>query len=263
MSSRSYIAASVGFFLTFAVHHTRSGGEAPAPHTAEKEEPSYCAPHREIIVDGDVADWQGVKTETVAEADHLWFGQGMTRDKWKGDRDLSYTWRAAWFGNRLFFLLEVRDDKLPEPTHKYSYLNDCVEIFLDYRNLKGPRIVGSGKERKLKGYEIHFVPFSPPKVYLSEALGSYFLDKPQNNVFVRDWSGEIAGKRTGAGYMIEIGFSIPGFQLHPLHVMGIDVSVCDDDGMGRESLLLWTGSRGVKFWRQMDKYGKLILSKSE
>ena len=70
----------------------------------------------------------------------LWFGQGMTRQQWHGNGDLSYAWRAAWWGDKLYFLVEVTDDKVLGPTQPKSFLCDGLEIYLDYGNRGGRRV---------------------------------------------------------------------------------------------------------------------------
>ncbi len=226
----------------------------------ETARPRYDAPQRKIVVDGNTDDWQGSQEAQVAGPDHLWFGQGMTPDKWHGNQDLSYRWRAAWFGNKLYFLFEVTDDKLIDPpTQPNSFLNDCIEILLDHQNRGGERFVERDGRKTLRGFEMHFLPSSPPLVFVDDSLSPmYPLEKPQNDLFEKDWSGEIKVKTTPHGYIAEIGFAIPGVTLAKDMELGIDTDVCDDDGGGRKSLQLWTG-RQVDFWLTMDHYGHLRL----
>jgi len=224
------------------------------------------AVERQITVDGDPADWTGVKENRVQGFDHLWFGQGMTPEKWHGNEELSFSWRSAWFGNRLYFLVEVSDNRLSSCVQEYSWLNDCVEIHLDYLNRGDPRVEGVDVNtpverrlgKKLRGCETHFLFCSPPRVYLNDVAWVYRLENDQNAAFARDWKGQVQMGWTSTGYLMEIGLSIPGMTLRPGTVMGIDVAVGDDDGQGRKSLMLWTGSKG-DFWITMDNFGKMKL----
>jgi hypothetical protein len=102
--------------------------------------PRYDVAQRQIIVDGKTDDWWGVWENVVAGEEHLWFGQGMTREKWRDNDDLSYRWRAAWSGGKLYFLFDVNDDEVVEARQDASYLCDCVEIYLDYGNRGGKRV---------------------------------------------------------------------------------------------------------------------------
>jgi len=229
---------------------------------------SYNFIEKQIKVNGDVSDWEGIEQNIVQGADQLWLGQGMTLEKWKGNDDHSFKWKGAWHGNKLYFLVEVTDDN-PQPCDKeFSWINDVVEILIDPQNLEGERIEGVGEDtpieerlgKKQRGYEMHFLPSSPPKVYLEDSKAIYRLESFQNDMFSKKWAGEIVTKRTSNGYLIEIGLSVPGINLKPDMIMGLEVGVGDDDGNERKSLMTWTG-RQVPFWINMDNYGKIKLVK--
>jgi hypothetical protein len=224
------------------------------------------APQTQIRVDGDAGDWAGIKETVVRGADHLWIGQGMERENWDGNEDLSFGWKTAWHDEKLYFLIRVTDDNVQPCIREYSWLNDCVEIYLDVHNQVGPRIEGAGvstpiEERagkKLNGYEMHFLPCG--RVYLDDTLTTYRLENAQNEMFVRDWEGQFEVATTEDGYVMEIGMKVPGAMLKAGRVMGVDVGVCDDDGKGREGLMLWHSGQ-VDFWITMDYFGKIILTK--
>jgi hypothetical protein len=247
---------------------SRAAADDPAIERQAAAHPAVCCElhRRSIKVDGAITDWNGIRVNVVEGADHLWFGQGMTRQQWHDNRDLSYRWRGAWNDNKLYFLFEVNDDKAVEGGQPFSYLCDCVELYLDYANRGGRRvIVADGRDdwfakcdpRELMGYEMHFLPTAPPRVYLDHAH-QYALANPQTNEFRRKWDGQTAVKRTANGYLIEMGFSVPGVKLKPNVVMGIETGVCDDDGAGRKAIMMWTGTKG-DFWVTMDQYGKVTL----
>ena len=102
---------------------------------------------RTIALDGDLRDWDGIVPLAVRGEEHLWFGQGMTPEQWKGNADLSYQWRGAWDGDHLYFAIEVADDRLVKPNQASSFLCDCAEIYLDYDNQGGRRVkVLDGRE---------------------------------------------------------------------------------------------------------------------
>jgi len=231
-------------------------------------QPHYNTVERNIKVDGNIKDWQGIEKNLVQGAKHLWIGQGMTLDKWHGNNDHSFSWRAAWFQNKIYFLVEVTDNNFQPCIREYTWLNDCVEIQFDPRNLAGDRIENVTVDtplqerigKRLRGYEMHFLPCSPPRVYLDDTKTIYRLENVQNDIFFHQWNGEIETKRTDKGYLLEIGFSVPQLKLAPDMIMGLDVAVGDDDGQERKSLMLWTG-RQVPFWITMDQYGSLTLTK--
>ena len=154
-----------------------------------------------------------------------------------------------------------------ESNQAASYLCDCIEIYLDVANRGGQRVVvldgrtdwfAKCDPQELRGYELHFLPSEPPQVYLDHT-NQYALDKPHTERFRRAWNGEVATQRTATGYVAEIGFTVPGVALQPGQVLGVETGVCDDDGQGRESILMWTGTK-TDFWLSMDAYGKATLT---
>jgi len=218
-------------------------------------DPSFRAPERAIKVDGNPDDWKGIEAQSVKGRDSLYRSVSMPLGRWRDDRDLSFTWRAAWEGTKLYFLFEVTDDKVLEPTREFSFKNDCIEIFLDHKHQQGLRI---GKDREIRGHELHFLSIKSARVYIND----FKLAEPANETFRRDWTGQVAIRRTEDGYLAEVGFAVPRTTLKAGAVMGIELAVCDDDGSGRESQLLWTGKQ-VKYWQTMDDYGELILAPAE
>jgi len=233
--------------------------------------PQYNAVRRNIEVDADTSDWDSIKTNIVNGSDNLWCGQNLKPEYWDGNNDLSFTWRGAWYENKLFLLIEVKDDHMPKPTGKYSWENDCIEIFIDPNNQGGRRIIGevdgvaleallkNRLGRPIMGYEMHYLPTSPPKVFLNDTITTYHIENYQNNLFAERWNGQAKSARTSDGYLLEIGFSIPGFVPRKGAKIGLEMGICDDDGNGRESLMTWTG-KPVSFWIDMDDYGLVTLT---
>jgi hypothetical protein len=185
----------------------------------------------------------------------------MTPDKWHGNQDLSFRWRGAWDGDKLYFLVVVTDDHLIDPPQQpKTWLNDCIEIHLDPLHLGGPRKQRVDGKDRLRGYEMHFVPTAKPVIMLDDVLApDYPMDKPQNDLFQKKWGGQMAVKKTPTDYIVEIAFSIPGVPLHAGRTMGLDVAVCDDDGQSRKALMLWSGNRG-EFWLNMDDHPQVTLT---
>ncbi len=229
--------------------------------TNESTEPIYDIAKRAIAVDADISDWEGVAANHVEGREHLWYGQGMTPEKWKGDADHSFQWRAAWFENKLYFLIEATDDIVVDPAQQpNSFLNDCIEILIDPGNQGGPRFDEGDGQKTLNGYELHFLPSKGQLAFIDDALSPmYPMDHPQNELFREGWAGQTAARKTDSGYIMEIAFSIPGVALKPGMVMGMEIGIGDDDGEGRKSLQIWTG-RQVDFWLTMDHYGKVTLT---
>jgi len=240
------------------------GCTSQQPDTGDR--PQYKAVKRKIEVNGDIRDWQDIDRNVVQGAEYLWIDEDLPLEKWGGNKDLSFAWRAAWYKNKFYFLIDVTDNK-PQPcTREFSWINDCVEIQFDPRNLEGQRIDGVSVDtpiperigKKNNGYEMHFLPCSPPRVYLDDTQAVYRLENAQTQMFFNQWDGEIETQRTDHGYLLEIGFTVPDLTLEPGMIVGLDVAVGDDDGHERKSLMTWTGKQ-VAFWITMDHYGKMTL----
>ena len=226
----------------------------------ERPSPTYDIVEREITIDGKLKDWEGVKANVVAGRDHLWFGQDMTPEKWHGDADHSNSWRAAWHGNKLYFLFEVTDDAVIDPPGQpNSFLNDCIEILIDPKGEGGLRTVEENGVKRLRGYEMHFLPTGKTEVFVNDVLSPlYPMENPQTERFESKWQGQRTAFKTKSGYVMEIAFSIPDVELKRGMSFGLDTDTCDDDGEGRKSLQIWSGKQ-VDFWLTMDHYGRVTL----
>lgn len=221
----------------------------------------YTIKRHDIIVDGNIDDWKTIDSVEVKNKEKLWIGEGLSDKQWAGNDDLSFTWKACYFEGKLFFLIRVKDDTLSSFNQEYAWLNDCVEIHLDHQYLKGHRIIGIGPEnsledrlgKRLNGHEMQFLPCNPPKVFYDDSKKIYYTDSAQTNSFIKEWHGDIASLATKDGYLLEIGFAIPNFYIQPGQKIGLDIAVCDDDGIGRKSLMISSGFQG-QFWLTMDEF---------
>lgn len=219
---------------------------------------------QEIIVDGEISDWKDIPAVKVNKKDHLWYGEGLLEGAWKGQDDLSYSWKKAWKNGKLYFLFEVKDDTISNFDQEFAWLNDCIEIYLDPENFGGERISGIGSEetledrigKEMRGFEMQFLPSNPPKVFVDDSKGVYFTEEDQNTIFEKDWNGEVVSRKTEDGYLMEIAFTIPGVEIKSGQEMGMEIGICDDDGQGRKSLMLWSGYKG-EFWLTMDNFMKI------
>lgn len=255
MMKTNYLFAGLLFsIILFSCHSQQQGSD------------TLAIENHEITVDGETADWKDVPGTTVQTEDHLWCGEGLPQGAWTGKDDLSYTWKTAWNDGKLFFLFEVIDDTLSNFDQEYAWLNDCIEIYVDPHKLGGERITGIGSDntledrvgREMRGYEMQFLPSDPPKVYVDDSKGIYFTDTDQNELYKEEWKGEVVAKKTSNGYLMEMAFTTPGARFDSGREIGVDVGICDDDGAGRKSLLLWSGYKG-EFWLTMDNFKSMRL----
>jgi hypothetical protein len=236
----------------------------PAPTSPTASD--YVMKNQEIVVDGNPDDWKDINAISINSKENLWFGEGLPEGEWKGEDDLSFQWRGTHHDGKLFFLIEVRDDTLSNFDQGYAWMNDCVEIHVDHQGLKGDRIIGINTEnsfedrlgKRLRGHEMQFLPSEPAKVYFDDSRSVYYTDSVQTALLIKDWHGSVVSRKTDWGYLIEIGFAIPNFYVQSGQTMGMDLAVCDDDGKGRKSLLLWSGFKGP-FWLTMDNFKQIVL----
>lgn len=227
----------------------------------------YKIDSNNITVDGNTTDWDSIPVISVETKDHLWFGEGLPEGAWQGTSDLSFNWKIAHRDGKLFFLFRVKDDTLSNFNQQHSWMNDCIEIYLDHQNIGSDRIteikaantLEDRKGKRLRGHELHFLPSTNPKVFLDDTEQVYYTDSAQTSVFKKQWHGEVVTKKTGDGYLMEIGFAMPNYYAQAGQKIGVDVAVCDDDGKGRKSLLIWSGYKG-EFWLTMDNFKKMVLN---
>ena len=225
------------------------------------EENRHVIQKQDIIVDGHANDWENVSGIIVDRVDQLWVGQGMLAEYWNGPEDLSFHWKASRKENMIYFLFEVKDDTLVQPPGQpNSWLNDCIEIVIDPKNQGGPRFIEDEQGKELFGYEMHFMPSSPNHVFVNDALAPlYPVEMAQDSLFRTEWKGQIATTKSQGSYITEIGFAVPGLVIEPGLEIGLDVVVCDDDGEGRKSLLIWSGAKN-EYWLTMDDYPKIVFN---
>jgi hypothetical protein len=81
---------------------------------------------KNIFIDGDLSEWQGLEGIELAAPRYLEFGEVL------GPDDFSSTLRFLWDDEYLFFCAEVRDDILfTRRSAEAIYKNDCLEFFFD------------------------------------------------------------------------------------------------------------------------------------
>lgn len=226
----------------------------------QRDDISYVISKANIKVDGKIEDWNAIQGIEVADTSKLWIGQGMVKENWKGKDDLSFIWKAAYSDSKMYFLFSVTDDNfLDSAQQQLSYLNDVIEIMIDPKNQKGDRYTLFDNRKKLNGYEMHFMPSKGNEVFIDDSLiPEYDLMYAQNDYYKNIWKGEIASMKREGGYVLELGFEVPGLEIKPGTEIGLDIDVCDDDGDGRKSLLIWSGENN-QFWLTMDKYLTVVF----
>ena len=245
-----------------------------------------------IKIDGDLGEWQDVQGVRMAEEKFFFVGQGMSSARWKGPQDLSATFKLRWDSEFLYLAVEVTDDQVTEPhgsktssTDTGSWDDDGIELMLDADGCGMPRYyVGDTLH-----HELHFV-YSAKHAYVFDnfwksvpgaAAPTYKLpdgrEEPlayageamtKNEVTTRfagaPYKGQLAFRRTTAGYNLELRLAVPGAKLVAIneggHRIGFDLAINDND-LGSGSLkqqLHWSGVNDL-FWRNCQFFGTLIL----
>lgn len=235
-------------------------------NTIQQNKNEFEITNHKIVIDGNSDDWNSIPATSVETKDHLWLGGGLPAGEWQGINDLSFDWKVAHNDGKLFFLFEVKDDTLSNFDQQHSWMNDCIEIYLDHQNIGGNRIteIASANTlqdrigKRLRGHELHFLPSVESSVFLDDTEQIYYTDSAQTETFKKQWHGQVVTTKTTDGYIMEIAFAMPNFYAQAGDKIGIDVGICDDDGSGRKSLLLWSAYKG-EFWLTMDNFKKAVL----
>ncbi len=197
---------------------------------------------RQIKLDADASDWEGIGQETADKAENVVIGKPpvgyIDPNCWRGAKDLSFSVKTAWRkDDGLYFLLSVADDAIktvpPEQAGR-SFLQDALELFFDGRDLKGQTAsYGFGAEQILVVPSVESE--AKPCVFKSCAKYGESLDL------------EFAGRRTSDGYIIE-GRLRPKegapFKLEAGQRFGMDFAVDDaaDAEMSRRTQMALHGT---------------------
>ena len=259
---------------------------------------TYYAPRRtqNIVIDGDLSEWEAVPGFTMDQEKYFYVGQGMSSKKWTGPKDLSATFKLVWDEQYIYVAVHVVDDKVNEPygslvagTETGSWDDDGVELMFDDD--------GSNMSHYYIGdpmhHEFHFV-YSAKHPLVFDNFWKYQAGAPQpmftlpdgsqeplaysDEVLVKNevtqkfgdapYHGAFAFKRTADGYNLEVRMALPGAQMKPIydggHFIGFDLAVNDND-LGKGPLkqqLHWSGMSDL-FWRDCKFFGTLFLIDSK
>lgn len=202
--------------------------------------PVPCPPAPEgFTLDGDLAEWASIPAHTIDTADQVVLGSPSPmfeklEGTWAGPDDLSATLRFAQADEGLWIAVEVTDDSLtrPQTLLPYAYQWDCVELFLDGRNLEQQSVASYGP-----GVVQAFI--TPPDE--DGHCANHVLYGTLGNLRAR-------GQLRPTGYVLEI--CVP---LDPAHfpvlnnpekcILGFDVSIDDaDGGRSRKVQMAWQGT---------------------
>jgi hypothetical protein len=255
---------------------------------------TYYAPRRtrEIVIDGDLSDWNSVKGFTMDQEKFFFVGQGMSSRTWGGPKDLSATFQVVWDEQYVYVAVHVVDDKVNEPFGSLvkgmetgSWDDDGVELMFDNDGSNMARYYIGDPEH----HEFHFVYSAThplvfdnfwryqagapqpmftlpngekePLAFPDEVMDKHEITKSFANP---PYYGTFAFKRAADGYNLEVRMRLPGAQMKPIydggHAIGFDVAINDNDkGQGPlKQQLHWSGINDL-YWRDCKFFGTLIL----
>lgn len=171
-------------------------------------------------IDGDVDDvWSGAPAQSFNQV--VWGSRSWLFP----DDDLSGTWKALWDADRLYYLLDITDNRLRASGGPSWRDDDTAEVLIDADNSKG---AGYDDENdfhyafRWNDGTVHLGPESVP-----DASGVAF-----------------AMSNTHDGYRVEISIPWSTLNVTPAeaHVLGAEMFLDDDDDHGdRDATMAWYG----------------------
>lgn len=177
----------------------------------------------EITIDGALdADWEQFEMREIT-----WLYEPGTYVAPESDADCKGEFRMAWSPDGLYLYIEVFDN-VRDIDAAANYLRDHIEINFDPQNNKPSMAYSSGQAQLglMAGADYtpeYYIadPGTPDNTNVS-TLVSAFLEK-------------------GNSYVFELYFpwASPGFLTIPTvgHIWGFNITISDDDGEGRETVL--------------------------
>ena len=231
----------------FSLKQTAAGenGGKPASSSAE----AYVIPYDvdpPITIDGKLDDWRDVPNEIVLnKKEQVTYQVGKT---WTGPADLSGTIRLAW-RNGFYIAAEVTDDLVQQPySGRGIYNGDHINLWVDFQPTLEP-------ERILFGEGQYHIAVSPGN-FGGKAGGDKPIP-PEIIVYLPDGvpagGGEVAARRTAAGYVIEAFIPFSLLRMKPPvrdQYATFEVALGETDSTpARQQTFITSGTRQWKYLR--------------
>ena len=192
-----------------------------------------------ILVNGDLAEWQGARAVALGRSDQIVVGAGK-KGAWRGPKDLSAQVQSQWDGTHLYFAVRVTDDHvaLSRKPPDHIYQDDCVEFFLDTR-LREDFTAPFYNDDDIQ------VLFAPaPEGIVKTSVSPYGGGRK-----VRKDDLRAAFKQSDDGYILEVAIplaSLAGINAEAGRLIGFDVALDDLDMDSaaeiREIQMAWAGA---------------------
>ena len=157
--------------------------------------------------------------------------------------DLSATFNVTYDADFMYLNFDVKDDtivKWPGTGNSYDY--DNIEIFIDPANSKARR------------YNDGAIPAQQLRVNVDTAGTEPIISRGEK--YINSATQAI----TADGYTMQIVLSLDSLQITPEvgNEIGFDVTIGDNDGSGRESIIAWHNATGIdNSWQNPAFFGTI------
>jgi cellulose/xylan binding protein with CBM9 domain/carbohydrate binding protein with CBM4/9 domain len=164
-----------------------------------------------ITIDGNIDDWRHIPAITIKN-------RCLKKQKFKNSKveatgfkgDLDATFRVTWDNDKLYLLIEVKDDKLvhlPRKSTSVRYNNDSVQIYID--------TFGDGRLKSTRGFDGNDYEYDLFPNLKDDSLTIYRRIAPEQQIAggllapqPQTIATQVKGafKRTTGGYIYEVAF---------------------------------------------------------
>lgn len=166
----------------------------------------------------------------------------------ESEADCSGEFRLAWSPDGLYMFVEVFDD-VRDTDAEEGYNRDHIEVNIDPQNNKPEASYESGQ------MQITFEPDPAADIRL-------FLNDVEEDPDIDITKIVYSFLEKNDSYIFEIMFPWAAIGTTPPsagHIMGFDVTISDDDGSKRETVLAWNDSDDYDTWNNPADWGTLEL----
>ncbi|MGE5599740.1 MAG: sugar-binding protein, partial [Bacteroidota bacterium] len=189
------------------------------------------------------------------EMKYLWLGTQPAPKDFRG------RYKAVWTPDKLYFLVEITDDKLSD-THRDGlsdyYKDDTLEIFLDENRSGGDHTYNYNAFAYHIALDYQVVDLGPDRRPLYLTDHAEIKRTKRGNVYTWEIALEVYDDRFDDGFAKNKPIA-----LYPGKRMGVAVAYCDNDGgADRESFM---GSEDIPgadknvAWQDADVFGPMVL----
>jgi hypothetical protein len=213
-----------------------------------KPRPVLVAPYRQIVLDGDLADWNGIPFTTVTPATGIFDPYPKPTSS---PADLSFRFAVCHDDEALYVAVEVTDDIISVdscPAGSVScpaWSADAIEVFIDGNHNHAPDAWIKDGSEWVFGGEFALVA--------NGAANSNASGYPRTFGHADTWQGATNWKAIQKGektarYEFRLAWKVMGAKVRSGDTIGFDISAQDSDGGGvRHHALYFCGNLPALF----------------